>query len=449
MPPSALLALVGPRVANHVHQTLHAAFPERIPLSPMLQSLADGELDVVITGDDRKTIDEIHEQLLEAFVDEARHLLEEGVVSTAAEIDGCLILGAGFPFFRGGITKHLDQSGVSERVLGRTLASFGDVAHARVLGQSLASSRSGTPSESSRRGAAVSEREKRLRRGGREADAFRVMRARDPRKRIPISRVSENALAEGNVRLHCARIFEAASSTASIARARHLPRSGTFRRVAPMQEVTLIPTMTSDSSEELAAAATRAEAWFGEPFLHSGEDASVALAPGTARRAALDDALAEMAAGREAPTPRWKVRYGLMLGLERVLATAAPETSTGTELRRHQIDALTGMLTELIAATQRSAEENGNGGNGHTVETFEEPRSSRTTTTSMRGSSTRTPPTAQTTETTRVPRAATASGTRPRPARRSPPPGSWRRPAGWACSSSPIAGCSSRSSSAI
>ena len=76
-------------------------------------------MDVVITGDDRKTVEEIHEELLEAFADEARHLLEEGVVQTAAEIDGCLILGAGFPFFRGGITKHLDQTGVSERVLGR------------------------------------------------------------------------------------------------------------------------------------------------------------------------------------------------------------------------------------------------------------------------------------------------------------------------------------------
>ena len=38
MPPSALLAMVGPRVANHVRQTLHAAFPERFPLSPTLRT---------------------------------------------------------------------------------------------------------------------------------------------------------------------------------------------------------------------------------------------------------------------------------------------------------------------------------------------------------------------------------------------------------------------------
>ncbi len=124
MPPSALLAMVGPRVANHVRHTLHDAFPDRFPLSPTLENFANGELEVVVTGDDRKTVDEIHRELLEALADEARHLLQDGVVQSAAEIDGCLILGAGFPFFRGGITKHLDQSGVSERVLGRTLASF-------------------------------------------------------------------------------------------------------------------------------------------------------------------------------------------------------------------------------------------------------------------------------------------------------------------------------------
>ena len=131
-----------------------------------------------------------------------------------------------------------------------------------------------------------------------------------------------------------------------------------------MHEATTIPTLTSDTSENLTAAARRAESWFGEPFLMPDEDASQALASGTARRAALDDALAEMDAGLEAPSSRWKVRYGLMLGLERVLTEDPPRTAAGTELRRHQVDALAGMLAELIAATQRPAEENGNG-NGH------------------------------------------------------------------------------------
>lgn len=121
MPPSALLALVGPRVANHVLHTLHDAFPDRFPLSPTLESFASGEMDIVLTGDARRTVAEIHTAILEALADESRHLLDEGVVASAGEIDACLILGAGFPFFRGGLTKHLDQEGVSTRVSGRPL----------------------------------------------------------------------------------------------------------------------------------------------------------------------------------------------------------------------------------------------------------------------------------------------------------------------------------------
>jgi ribonuclease E len=128
----------------------------------------------------------------------------------------------------------------------------------------------------------------------------------------------------------------------------------------------------SESAAALRADALRAEAWAGEPFLRPDEDAEVALAPGTAQRRALDDALAEMAAGRDSPSPEWKVRYALLLGLERVLSEKPPRLASGTELRRHQIDALAGMLTELIAALQKGAE-NGNGnGNGHADEPVEE-----------------------------------------------------------------------------
>jgi len=121
MPPSALLAMVGPKVANHVLETLHESFPDRFPLSPTLQALADGEFPALEAKDDRPSVDEIHERILEALADEAWRILDEGVVASAAEIDACLILGAGYPFFRGGITKHLDQTGVSQRACGRTL----------------------------------------------------------------------------------------------------------------------------------------------------------------------------------------------------------------------------------------------------------------------------------------------------------------------------------------
>ena len=126
MAPSVLLQLVGPKVANHVRHTLHAAWPDRFPLSPTLESLAAGG-DPVVVEHAPRTVDELHVAVLEALADEAAHILEDGVVAEAADIDTCLLLGAGFPFWLGGITKHLDQTGVSERVLGRKLAELGGV----------------------------------------------------------------------------------------------------------------------------------------------------------------------------------------------------------------------------------------------------------------------------------------------------------------------------------
>jgi ribonuclease E len=130
-----------------------------------------------------------------------------------------------------------------------------------------------------------------------------------------------------------------------------------------MQEATEHSTLAAAESDGLTAAARRAEAWAGEPFLHPDEDPAEALGEGRARRRALDDALAEMDAGRRTPSSEWKIRYALMLGLERVLADQPPRLASGTELRRHQIDALAGMLTELISRHEE-APENGNG-NGH------------------------------------------------------------------------------------
>jgi superfamily II DNA or RNA helicase len=138
-----------------------------------------------------------------------------------------------------------------------------------------------------------------------------------------------------------------------------------------MQKATEQPTTAPEATDGLVAAALRAEAWAGEPFLYPDEDPAEALAPGTARRRALDDATAEVDAGRRKPSPQWKVRYGLMLGLERVLSDHPPHLASGTELRRHQIDALAGMLTELIAAVQAEEPLNGNGNGAAHLEEVE------------------------------------------------------------------------------
>jgi 3-hydroxyacyl-CoA dehydrogenase/enoyl-CoA hydratase/carnithine racemase len=126
MAPSVLIQMVGPRVALHVLETMHAAFPDRFPLSPALDAIANGE-EPAAASDNRRTVDEIRTAVLEAAADEIRHMLDEGVVGDPADVDACLILGAGYPFFLGGITKHLDQTGVSERVLGSSLADYGKI----------------------------------------------------------------------------------------------------------------------------------------------------------------------------------------------------------------------------------------------------------------------------------------------------------------------------------
>jgi 3-hydroxyacyl-CoA dehydrogenase len=125
MAPSVLLQMVGPRVANHVLETLHEAYPERFPLSQTLANYAEGRDEVAIAEEKPRAQDEILEAALEALADEIRHLLEEGVVAEAKDVDTALLLGAGWPFWLGGITKHLDQVGISERMFGRPLAEIG------------------------------------------------------------------------------------------------------------------------------------------------------------------------------------------------------------------------------------------------------------------------------------------------------------------------------------
>ena len=113
MAPSVLLMMVGPRVALHVLETMHHAYPDRFPLSPALEQLANGEEPTPI-ADNPRSVEEIRRAVLEAAADEIRHMLDEGVVDSPADIDACLILGAGYPFFLGGITKHLEQTGSAE-----------------------------------------------------------------------------------------------------------------------------------------------------------------------------------------------------------------------------------------------------------------------------------------------------------------------------------------------
>src|SRR4029077_11345280 len=107
---------------------------------------------------------------------------------------------------------------------------------------------------------------------------------------------------------------------------------------------------------------SRAETLARERFLHDGEDAAVALAPGSPRRRALDQALAELEADPKAkyPSTGWRREFSLLLGLERVLSEYEPKLAVGTVLSSLQAHPLPRTRAALLAAA-RSAGPSGNG----------------------------------------------------------------------------------------
>jgi ribonuclease E len=117
------------------------------------------------------------------------------------------------------------------------------------------------------------------------------------------------------------------------------------------------------------AAIARAELLTRERFVYEGETLEDALAPGSARRRALDAALDEVEAGAKVPSVEWRRQYSLLLGLERLLSEDDPHLVDGTVLSAHQVDALSGTLTALLAEAQRSGSGTWNGnGNGAVAE---------------------------------------------------------------------------------
>lgn len=112
------------------------------------------------------------------------------------------------------------------------------------------------------------------------------------------------------------------------------------------------PATTVPSDEEIA----RAEKFSHETFVHAGEDPAEALAAGSARRRALDWALYELNEGRKVPSEKWRRKWSLLLGLERVLSEDEPKLADGTTLNPHQVDALSGTLAALLTEAQKGTE---------------------------------------------------------------------------------------------
>ncbi|RSN34124.1 3-hydroxyacyl-CoA dehydrogenase [Amycolatopsis sp. WAC 01416] len=144
MTPLTLMQLVGPAIALHVGETLHEAFPDRFTVSENLDrfvkagkkgvwhwddkghATVDPEVaELWQRGDSPSTSEQVRDRALAAIAEEIRIMLDEGVVAEAQDIDLCLILGAGWPFWLGGITPYLDRAGVSEKVNGKPFLAPG------------------------------------------------------------------------------------------------------------------------------------------------------------------------------------------------------------------------------------------------------------------------------------------------------------------------------------
>jgi 3-hydroxyacyl-CoA dehydrogenase/enoyl-CoA hydratase/carnithine racemase len=138
MTPFSLLQLVGPAVALHVAETLHDAFGDRFDVSPNLRALvaagkpgiydltpegrpyvSDETRALFSVGDFPSSAEQVRERATTALAEEVGLMLRDGVVAAPMDIDLCLILGAGWPFYNGGITPYLDREGISERVIGQ------------------------------------------------------------------------------------------------------------------------------------------------------------------------------------------------------------------------------------------------------------------------------------------------------------------------------------------
>ncbi len=139
MPPFVLLGLVGPAIALHNSETLHAAFGDRFPVSENLRRIvAAGKPGYYTTEGGRPVLDPeveamlvtpahpveldadaVRERVLTALADEVARMLDEGVAQSPMDVDLAMITGAGFQSWNGGLTPLLDREGASERAAGR------------------------------------------------------------------------------------------------------------------------------------------------------------------------------------------------------------------------------------------------------------------------------------------------------------------------------------------
>ena len=136
MGPLRLVDEVGIDISRHAGQSLHEALGDRLSPSPPLVALAESGrlgkkagLGFYRYEDDKEEVDpeiyavlstavpavraileerEIRGRLVLAMVNEAARVLDEGIVKRASDVDLAMIMGTGFPPFRGGLLRFAD-----------------------------------------------------------------------------------------------------------------------------------------------------------------------------------------------------------------------------------------------------------------------------------------------------------------------------------------------------
>ena len=151
MGPFAVIDQVGIDVAAHVAAVLSEAFKDRAPRSPALQILKDkgwlgrksgrgfyvyrdagrggverppGEVNIgvysLVSTRERMSLDPgpTESRLVLPMINEASRCLEAGLVASPADVDLAMVMGVGFPPFRGGLMRHADAIGLPSVVQG-------------------------------------------------------------------------------------------------------------------------------------------------------------------------------------------------------------------------------------------------------------------------------------------------------------------------------------------
>lgn len=138
MGPLRLIDEVGIDIVRHAGQTLHKAFGERLAPAPTLVAIGESGrlgrkggsgfythqngresradptvLDLIGTSgagaESRPDTEEIRDRLVLSMINEAAGVLSDGVAASAADVDLAMIMGTGFPPFRGGLLRLADE----------------------------------------------------------------------------------------------------------------------------------------------------------------------------------------------------------------------------------------------------------------------------------------------------------------------------------------------------